>query len=116
MKRFNRWLAVNLSKWFSTMACFYAFCVLALLPLAWPKLLPVVQFISSGFLQLGALPLLAVAAKIIQDQQGHIKQQADQHKADLEALHAKHDELHAKHDERHEAILLMLEGRRRPRR
>ena len=122
MKRFNRWLAVNLSKWFSTMACFYAFCVLALLPLAWPKLLPVVQFVSSGFLQLVALPLLAVAAKIIQDQQSHIKAQSEQHAADIAALHAKHDDLHAKHDdlhakhdERHEAILMLIEENR-PRR
>lgn len=89
MASFNRWLAIRLSAIFSTMACFYAFLLLALLPLVDPKILPVVQFISSGVLQLVALPLLAVAAKIIQDQQA-------QHASDIAALHAKHDELHAK--------------------
>jgi hypothetical protein len=75
------------------MACFYAFTVLALLPLLWPQSMAVVQFISSGVLQLVALPLLAVAAKIITDQQA-------QHSADIAALHEKHDRLHAKIEER----------------
>ena len=93
------------------MACFYAFLVLALLPLVYPASMAVVQFISSGVLQLIALPLLAVAAKIIQEQQ-------DQHKRDVSALHAKQDAaaemhvqhaadlaaLHGKHDELHEAV------------
>lgn len=89
IKAFNQWLAIHLSQVFSTMACFYVFLLLALLPLVDPKTLPVVQFISSGVLQLVALPLLAVAAKIIQDQQA-------QHAAEIASLHAKHDELHVK--------------------
>lgn len=87
MKRFNDWVAVKISDVFSTMGCFWAFCVLALIPLVVPKLLPEVQFISSGFLQLVALPLLAVAAKINNDQ-------AKQHQKDLALLHEKHDDLH----------------------
>ena len=85
--RVNDWIAVKLSALFSTMACFWLFCGLALLPLPCPKMMPYVQFISSGFLQLVALPLLAVAAKIIQKQQ-------EQHQRDIQALHAKHDALH----------------------
>ena len=87
MRRFNEWLALRLSAAFSTMVCFYAFCVLALLPLAWHRSINVVQFISSGVLQLVALPLLAVAGKIITDKQ-------DQHSEQIAALHAKHDAAH----------------------
>ena len=61
----NERLAIRLSGWFSTMACFYAFVVLALLPVAWPASMDVVQFVSSGVLQLVALPLLAVSAVVI---------------------------------------------------
>ncbi len=89
MRRFNERLAVLLSSAFSTMACFYVFCMLALLPLVWPASMAAVQFISSAFLQLVALPLLAVAARVIQAQQ-------DAHARDIAELHAKHDALHAK--------------------
>lgn len=84
--RMNDWIAVKLSSAFSTMACFWLFCVLALLPLPFPKTMPYVQFISSGVLQLVALPLLAVAARVIQKQQA-------QHASDITSLHAKHDAL-----------------------
>lgn len=101
VKAFNNWLAIKLSDYFSTMACFYAFCILALFPLVYPQSLAVVQFVSSGFLQLVALPLLAVAAKIIQEQQQELHtnhaemlEMHEQHAADLAALHLKHDELH----------------------
>ncbi len=53
----------------------------------------VVQFISSGVLQLIALPLLAVAARVIQRQQR-------EHGREISELHRKHDELHAKLKER----------------
>ncbi|MDE2343605.1 MAG: hypothetical protein KGL63_09495 [Betaproteobacteria bacterium] len=108
MKRVNDSIALYLSAAFSTMTCFWAFLGLALLPLIVPRLMPEVQFISSGVLQLIALPLIAVAGKIIQDQQAahaaeiaalHDKHDAvadfhEQHAADLAALHLKHDELH----------------------
>lgn len=42
-------------------ACVWAFWLIALVPLVWPQSLDVVQFISSGVLQLVALPVLAVA-------------------------------------------------------
>lgn len=87
MRRFNDWLALRLSAAFSTMACFYAFLILSLLPLVWHNSMEVVQFISSGVLQLVALPLLAVAAKVINDK-------ADQHAKEISDLHEKHDKLH----------------------
>jgi hypothetical protein len=46
------------------MACFWIFNALALLPIAWPASLQITQFISSGYLQLIALPLLAVSGGI----------------------------------------------------
>lgn len=65
MRRLNELIAMRLSAWFSTMWCFWAFNVLALLPVFWPASLQVTQFISSGYLQLIALPLLAVAGVIL---------------------------------------------------
>ena len=88
MRAFNEWLAVKMSDAFSTMACFWAFTALALLPFVWPRSMAVVQFISSGVLQLVALPLLAVAVRVINDK-------ADRHTSQIADLHAKHDRLHA---------------------
>ena len=82
--RANEYLATHLAQAFATMACFWVFLILSLLPLFWRASMPVVQFISSGVLQLIALPLIAVAGKIIQDQQA-------QHAADIAALHDRHD-------------------------
>jgi len=61
---FNEWLAVRLAAAFSTMWCFWAFNALAFLPVIWPRSLDVVQFISSGWLQLVSLPLLGVSAAV----------------------------------------------------
>ena len=64
MSAINEWIAVRLAAAFSTMWCFWLFNALALLPLVWPASLDVVQFISSGWLQLISLPLLAVASAV----------------------------------------------------
>jgi hypothetical protein len=64
MRRLNETIATWLSAKFSTMACFWAFNALALLPVAWPASLQTAQFISSGWLQLISLPLLAVGQEI----------------------------------------------------
>ena len=69
MKKFNERIALGLSSAFSTMGCFWLFAGLALLPLVWPAAMPYVQFISSAFLQLVALPLLAVAGKVMRERQ-----------------------------------------------
>lgn len=105
MRRFNEWLALRLSAWFATMAAFYAFLLLALLPLPWPASMPVVQFLSSGVLQLVALPLLAVSGVII-GRKAEARAEAD-HAAIMELvsdLHAKHDVHAARLDEIHAAI------------
>lgn len=88
MTRINNWLAVKLSGLFSTMGCFYVFLLLALLPLPFPAAMPYVQFISSAVLQLVALPLIAVASRVIQEQQAA-------HAASIAELHDKHDILTA---------------------
>ena len=61
LRALNEWLALKLSAGFSSMATFWAFNILTFVPLAFPSLLAIVQFISSGYLQLVALPLLAVS-------------------------------------------------------
>lgn len=58
------WLAVKLTKSVGTMWCFFAFCVLAIIPIVIPQSLPVVQFISSAFLQLILLPLIIVGSNL----------------------------------------------------
>ncbi|HQT89690.1 MAG TPA: hypothetical protein PK677_14275 [Acidiphilium sp.] len=98
MRRFNEWLALRLSTAFATMAAFYAFAALALLPLVWPASMPVVQFVSSGVLQLVALPLLAVAGVLI-GRKAEARAEQD-HAALMElvgALHEKHDALAQSH-------------------
>lgn len=46
-----------------TSICVWAFLILPLIPIAWPSSMPVIQFVSSGVLQLVALPILAVAGR-----------------------------------------------------
>ncbi len=95
MRRFNEWLAIHLAEAFATMTAFYGFTCLALLPLVWPQSMSVVQFVSSGVLQLIALPLLAVSGVII-GRKADARAEQD-HAALVEllaALHAKHDAAH----------------------
>lgn len=95
MHRANDWLAIKLSAQFATMAAFYVFAVLSLMPLVWPASMAVVQFVSSGVLQLVALPLLAVSSVII-GRKAEARAEQD-HAALMElvtALHAKHDAVH----------------------
>ncbi len=61
----NKRAALWMAAWFSTMTCFWLFTALSLLPIVWPESMNVIQFISSGVLQLIALPLLGVAGVII---------------------------------------------------
>ena len=50
-----------------TMGFFYACVILVTVPLLLPSTMPVVQYISSGYLQLILLPLLMVGAGILGD-------------------------------------------------
>ncbi len=84
----------------ATSACVWSFLALSLLPAFWIASLDVVQFISSGVLQLVALPVLAVAAKF--DNRDLARQSAEQHDAVMEILadvRQAQAELHAMHGE-----------------
>ncbi|MDD2878790.1 MAG: hypothetical protein PHZ23_16355 [Acidiphilium sp.] len=97
MKQFNEWLALRMSAIFATMWCFWVVEIVVLLPLVWPRSLPFVQFVSSGWFQAIALPLLAVSGVII-GRKADARAEAD-HQAIMElvaALHDKHDALNAK--------------------
>jgi capsule polysaccharide export protein KpsE/RkpR len=53
----NDWVAIKLSKVFSTMECFWIFCIIALIAVVFPRLLAVDTYVSTS-LQLVALPLI----------------------------------------------------------
>jgi hypothetical protein len=59
VKSGNNWFAFKLAALFASIWCFWIFLILSLAPLAFPSYLNVIQFVSSGVLQLIALPLLA---------------------------------------------------------
>ena len=65
VRRLNDWVALKLSAAFFTMGTFWTFLLLAFLPLLWPASLTAVQFLSSGVIQLVALPLLGVSSIIL---------------------------------------------------
>lgn len=95
MRRFNEAVAVRASAAFATMGCFWAFLFLSLLPVVAPRTMGVVQFISSGVLQLVALPLISVASLITGV--ALAKQATEQHDAVIETLadvRAMQEELH----------------------
>ena len=100
MWRFNDWLAIRLSSVFATMGFFWFCLLLSLLPLKWPETMQAVQFVSSGVLQLIALPLLAVSGVII-GRKAEARAEQD-HEALMElvqALHDKHDAIHGGMDD-----------------
>lgn len=101
LKYINEWLALKLSASFSTMTCFWIFNILALLPLIWPIAMPVIQFVSSGYLQLVALPLLAVSG-IILSRDGEFRA-----KQDHTAIMAEMEILKSMQTEQHEILKLL---------
>ena len=63
----NERIAIFMTKWFGTMYMFWAFCIWAILPLI-PSLTQYkdyILYISSGFIQLVALPLLMVGQRLL---------------------------------------------------
>jgi uncharacterized membrane protein len=88
-------LALFITKHIGTMGFFYFCLVLVTTPLLFPVALPVVQYISSGFLQLIFLPLIMVG----QNLQGRHAE-----------LRAQHDyDTNMKSEKEIDAILLHLE-------
>ena len=64
---FNRAIAVYLTRAVGTMWCVYAFTILSLFPLIVPSTTNVVQYISSGVLQLVLLPAIMVGSAILNE-------------------------------------------------
>lgn len=88
-------IALFITKHVGTMGFFYACAVLVTIPLIFPTTMPVVQYISSGYLQLIFLPLIIVG----QNLQGRHAE-----------LRAQHDyETNVKAEKEIESILLHLE-------
>lgn len=101
-KKYSDIIGRKISDWFSTMEMFWAFNILALSVLISSALMPYVQFISSGYLQLVALPVIsytgALAAakieKLIVDIHRNTMESHDELRALISELHDKHAELH----------------------
>lgn len=88
-------IALFITKYVGTMGFFYACAVLVTIPLLFPTTLPVVQYVSSGYLQLIFLPLIMVG----QNLQGRHAE-----------LRAQHDyETNVKAEKEIEAVLMHLE-------
>jgi uncharacterized membrane protein len=88
-------LALYITKRVGTMGFFYACAVLVTIPLIFAPAMPVVQYISSGYLQLILLPLIMVG----QNLQGRHAE-----------LRAEHDyQTNVKAEKEIEAVLLHLE-------
>lgn len=67
MNRFNERIAIKATRYFGSMFTFWLFCGWAFLPLI-PTLYPykeAILYISSGFIQLAALPLIMVGQEIL---------------------------------------------------
>jgi hypothetical protein len=84
LRRINRLFIGGCAAAIETSACVWSFTVLPLIPLVWPASLTAIQFISSGVLQLVALPVLAVSGKIQADRLA--VQSREQHDATMEIL------------------------------
>ncbi len=88
-------VALFITKYVGTMTFFYICAVLVVIPFLYPTTLPIVQYISAGFLQLLLLPLIMVS----QNLQGRHSE-----------LRAQHDyETNVKAEKEIESILLHLE-------
>jgi hypothetical protein len=62
MDRVAVWLVAKLG----TMTFFWICTVLVTIPLIWPKVMPIIQYVSSGYLQLLFLPLIMIASNLQQ--------------------------------------------------
>ena len=84
---FNEWIAIRANAVFATMGFFWFCLILTNIPLVFPVTLPYVQYISSGVLQLIALPLLGVGTILAAKSSDQLAK--EQHQAILES----HDEI-----------------------
>jgi capsule polysaccharide export protein KpsE/RkpR len=102
-RRGNDWIAIKLSKVFSTMECFWIFCIIALIAVVFPRLLAVDTYVSTS-LQLIALPLIGVGATLI-GRVAEIRAQQD-HEALMEELSIVKDTQKEVHE-----MLMLLHGK-----
>jgi hypothetical protein len=67
IKKINEKIAIKSTKYFGTMWTFWIFCIWAFLPLipSFYKYKEIILYISSGFIQLAALPLIMVGQSIL---------------------------------------------------
>lgn len=65
IRKANNAIALKVTNVMATMACVYAFTIWALLPLAIPKLQPLVFYVSGGIIQLVALPMIMVGQSVM---------------------------------------------------
>lgn len=65
MYQLNTWLARHVTLAFGSMWCAYAFLVLALIPVFEPSTMATIAFISSGVIQLVALPIILVGSRVL---------------------------------------------------
>lgn len=108
MTKFNDWLAQKITDIFGTMGMFYFCIILVAIPFEIPNLMPSVQFISSGIIQLVALPLLSVQGKRDAKRNQELHDAAMEDRAtDRETLKAIHEvikEVHELHTHLHSLL------------
>ena len=61
----NNTIALKTTAMISTMWCVYAFAILVAIPLFLPLISPIIQYVSSAFLQLTFLPLILVGQSLL---------------------------------------------------
>jgi hypothetical protein len=88
IKRFNDWIALNLTLATGTMWCVYLFTIIAVAPLVFPTLEAICMYISTTILQLILLPLIMVGTNIL-SQKSELRAQQD-HEAVMEILREEH--------------------------
>lgn len=90
--RLNEWIAVKLTFGVGSMTCAWAFLIWSLLPLRFPKLTPIVSYVSQSIIQLVLLSVIMVGSAImsraseLRAQQDHETLMAEF--AELKEIHA----------------------------
>lgn len=93
MKKLNKWLGVKITIAFSTMWAFYMFVAYGLIPLIWPQYQDKILY-WSNFLQLIALPALAVGAAVLSEKAEQREQEThDAVMNELSEIKSMHEEL-----------------------
>jgi len=97
-------IAIRANAVFATMGFFWFCLILTLIPLKWPAVMPVLQYASSGVLQLIALPLLGVGTilaarasdQLAKEQHDAVMETVNSMRLMMAELHQLHLDLHIK--------------------